>query len=327
MQTVLLLASRGFVNWLMKVSVVVCTHNRCAELQDTLASLAVSRVQEDVVWEVLVVDNNSTDGTRAVVEEFSRQNIGRFHYIFEPRQGKSWALNRALQEVSGDVVAFTDDDVKVEPSWLENICAPLKDGRYSGSGGRTLPPAGFTPPRWLAIDQPHALAPLALFNRGLVPMDLHEAPFGNNMAYRKEVFQRHGGFRTDLGPQAGADCPQKSEDSEFGERILAAGGRICYVPSAVVFHAVPSKRLERKYFLSWSWDKARSDFLVSSAPASSNTQIGGLPLHLYRRLARWTVQWLFSAEPSRRFSCKMKMWSLAGTIRAQRQPHRTRPPQ
>ena len=225
---------------------------------------------------------------------------------------------------SGHVIAFTDDDVKVESSWLENISVPLRDGRFAGSGGRTLPPAGFSPPQWLAIDNPYALAPLALFNFGLLQMDLNEAPYGNNMAYRREAFERHGGFRTDLGPQHGVDCPQKGEDSEFGGRLLAAGERLCYVPSAVVYHTVSPNRLERKYFLSWSWDKARSDVRAGTLPPSSNLRIGGVPSFLLRRLARWTLQWLSSFEPSRRFSCKLKIWSVAGTIYGMRQRHRAR---
>jgi glycosyltransferase involved in cell wall biosynthesis len=306
----------------MKVSVVVCTHNRCSELQSALASLAASQVPASIDWEVIVVDNNSTDRTRAVVEEFSCLHIGRFRYIFEPTQGKSWALNRAVREARGDVLAFTDDDVSVDSSWLENLSVPLEDGRYAGSCGRTLPPAGFTPPRWLAIDSPYALAPLALFDRGLAPMDLNEAPYGNNMAYRREVFDRYGGFRTDLGPQLGKDCPQKSEDSEFGRRILAAGERLFYVPSAVLYHAVPPGRLQRKYFLSWVWDKARSDTLAGTLAPLSKWRIGGVPLGMFRRLARWTVQWLVCFEPSRRFSCKLKMWTVAGTIQGLRQHYR-----
>lgn len=300
----------------MRVTVVISTCNRCRDLERTLASLAASCVSDSIKWDVLVIDNNSTDRTDAVVAEYARTFPGRFRYLFEPIQGKSWSLNRAIREVFSDVIAFTDDDVTVEPSWLENISAALRDGSYAGTAGRTLPPAGFHPPRWLAIDGPYALAPLALFDRGLAPMELRESPYGNNMAYRREVFTRHGGFRTDLGPRYGADGPQKGEDSEFGERLLAAGERLLYEPSAVLYHAIPPHRLKKKYFLSWSWDKARSDLRSGAMPASSGWRIGGVPACLFRRLARWIVQWMLSLEPSRRFSCKQKFWGVAGAIQA-----------
>jgi glucosyl-dolichyl phosphate glucuronosyltransferase len=308
----------------MNVTVVVCTYNRCAELQDTLTSLVGSQVPDSVEWEILVVDNNSTDQTRAVVEKFAHAHPQRLRYAFEPVQGKSWALNRAVREALGDVVVFTDDDVRVDCAWLENLSAPLEDGRYAGSSGRTLPPGGFTLPRWLALNHPYALAPLALFDRGLLPRDLDEAPYGNNMAYRKEVFAKHGEFRTNLGPRPGENCPQKNEDSEFGNRLLRAGERLCYVPSAVVYHSVPPQRLQKAYFLSWYRDKARSDARTGTWSSSAELQIAGVPVSLLRRLARWTLQWLFSVEPSRRFSCKLKMWSLAGTIEEARQWHRER---
>ena len=115
------------------------------------------------------------------------------------------------------------------------------------------------------------------------------------------------------------NCPQKSEDCEIGMRFLAAGERLRYVPSAVVYHSVPPHRLERKYFLSWSWDKAQSDFYIGESPVSMKMQIGGVSLVLFRRLVRWTLEWLIRIEPSRRFACKMKVWSLAGTIQAARQ--------
>ena len=189
---------------------------------------------------------------------------------------------------------------------------------------RTLPPAGFGPPQWLATDDPYAMASLALFDRGTVQVDLNEAPYGNNMAYRKEVFERHGGFRTDLGPQPGVDCPQKGEDSEFGGRVLNSGERLCYVPSAVVYHTISPNRLVRKYFLSWSWDKARSDIRSGILPASNRT-VGGVPSFLYRRLVRWAIQWLFTFDPAGRFSCKLKMWNVAGSIMEMRQRYRADP--
>ena len=71
-----------------------------------------------IEWEILVVDNNSKDETRKVVEQFSFLDSKRYRYIFEPRQGKSFALNRGVHEASGDVLAFTDDDITVEPNWL-----------------------------------------------------------------------------------------------------------------------------------------------------------------------------------------------------------------
>jgi glucosyl-dolichyl phosphate glucuronosyltransferase len=307
----------------MNVSVVICTCNRSANLRAALRSLAASAVPEGISWEAVVIDNNSSDDTRSVVESFGREYPGRFRYVFEPAQGKSHALNRAIQEAAGEIIAFTDDDVVVDPGWLSNLAAPLRDGRYAGAGGRTFPPEGFTAPRWLPVHEPHALAPLALFDRGPFAGELSDAPYGNNMAWRKDVFRVYEGFRTDLGPRHGSDEPQKGEDSEFGQRLIDAGERVWYEPSATLRHAVPPQRLNQRYFLAWSWDKARSDFHAAPNARLAGAKIAGVPPVLFRRLLRWTVQWMVTPDPAKRFACKMHMWTVAGTMHEWRRQRST----
>src|SRR5690349_7477494 len=97
------------------------------------------KLSESVEWEVLVVDNNSSDQTREVVDEFCRRYPGRFRYLFESRPGKSCALNAGVREARGAVVAFMDDDVTVEPTWLQELTAALHNGQWAGAGGRILP--------------------------------------------------------------------------------------------------------------------------------------------------------------------------------------------
>src|SRR6266852_954616 len=105
----------------MKVTVILCTYNSCRSLATAPESVAASQMPDSVDWEVLVVDNNSSDRTRAVVEEFCRQHYSRFRYLFEQRQGTSYALNTGIREARGEILAFMDDDVIVEPTWLRNL--------------------------------------------------------------------------------------------------------------------------------------------------------------------------------------------------------------
>ena len=249
----------------MKITTILCTYNRCQSLAKALDSVAASTVPEPVEWEVLVVDNNSRDQTREVVEDFCRRYPGRFRYMFEPQRGKSHALNAGIREAQGDVLAFTDDDVAVEPTWLQNLTAALCSGEWVGSGGRVLTERNFSLPRWLTLEERYALAPLAMFDLGLDAGPLSEPPFGNNMAFQKKMFNKYGCFRTDLGPQPGSEI--RSEDTEFGGRLLAAGERLRYEPSAVVYHSVPENRLQKKYFLAWWFDKARADLRHMWDPA------------------------------------------------------------
>jgi glycosyltransferase involved in cell wall biosynthesis len=268
-----------------------------------------------VTWEVVVVDNKSGDRTREVVEDFCRRYPGRFRYLYEPQLGKSHALNAGIRVAKGEILAFTDDDVIVEPTWLQNLTAALHCSEWAGAGGRTLPEKNFSVPRWLSPSGRYALAPLAIFDRGLEAGELAETPFGNNAAFRKAMFGKYGGFRIDLGPCPGGKYPQKSEDSEFGNRLLAAGERFRYEPSAVAYHAVPQDRLRKKYFLAWWFDKARADVRAFGIPRDSHWIVAGVPLNLFRGLAIWTVRWVIAFKPARRFSAKLRVWENLGEIR------------
>jgi glycosyltransferase involved in cell wall biosynthesis len=297
----------------MKITVILCTYNRSELLAKALQSIASLGLLEAAEWEVLVVDNNSTDRTRAVVEEFCSRHPGRFRYMFEPQPGKSHALNAGIRAASGEILAFTDDDVTVEPTWLHNLTAPLQNLEWCGVGGRTLPEQGVTMPRWLSAGQRQTLDPLAIFDRGTAGFELKETPFGNNMAFRKAVFDKHGGFRTDLGPRP--DSEIRSEDTELCQRLLSAKEKLWYEPTAVVYHAIAKNRLRKAYFQSWWFDKARGDVRAFPTAFDPCWRASGVPLVLFRRLAMWTLRWMTGVNPSRRFASKIKVWWVAGTIR------------
>ena len=296
----------------MDITVILCTFNRCQSLVRALDSVAASRFPESVEWEILVVDNNSQDQTREVVGGYCRKHPGRFRYLFEPQSGKSFALNSGVRAARGDILAFMDDDVIVEPTWLQNLTAPLRSGQWAGVGGRILPQWTCSPPRWIPLKEKYGLGPLVLFDLGREAVSLAEPPYGTNMAFRRTIFERYKGFRDDLGPRPGSEI--RGEDTEFGRRLLQAGEQLWYEPSAVVYHPVPSSRLEQQYFLTWWFDKARSDFREFGIPKNTKWQVARIPLYMFRRLAVWSLRWIVAVEPSRRFSCKLRVWSLAGGI-------------
>ncbi len=306
----------------MNITVILCTYNRCQSLVKALSSVALSRLPESVAWEVLVVDNNSHDQTRDVVADFCGRYPGRFRYLFESRPGKSYALNSGIAEAQGDVLAFMDDDVIVEPMWLQKLTAGLLKGKWVGCGGRILPESRYTCPRWLPEGR-DAFGPLAAFDLGLEAGRLEEAPFGTNMAFQKALFAKYGGFRTDLGPRPGSEI--RSEDTELGNRLLAAGEQLWYEPSAIVYHDVHQNRLRKHYFLAWWFDKARADIQAFGRPANTKLVLAGIPLRSFRRLAVWTARWMLAVGPSRRFSNKLRVWSVAGQIlECYRQAHSAR---
>lgn len=300
----------------MNCTVILCTFNRRQSLLEALESVAASKLPDNFTWEVLVVDNNSTDGTRAVVEEYCRRYPRRFRYLFEPRQGKSHALNSGIRESKGEILAFVDDDVTVEPTWLQNLTSSLYGDEWAGAGGKILLERTCPPPRWLALDGPYSLAGvLVFFDRGDKPGQLDWAPYGTNMAFRKVMFEKHGGFRTDLGPNTANEI--RGEDTEFGRRLMSAGERLRYEPFAIVYHSVPEKRLRKEYFLNWYFDFGRA--LVREWGRGSD--IWGIPRPYFSILkkiptsmAAYALHWTVALKPEKRFFYKVMVWWQAGQI-------------
>jgi glycosyltransferase involved in cell wall biosynthesis len=300
----------------MKISVILCTYNRCQSLTRALESVAASQIPKSTDWEVLIVDNNSKDETRAVAEFFCLRDPNHFRYVFEAQQGKSFALNRGVREAFGDILAFIDDDIIVEPAWLFELTRPLQDEQWAGAGGRVYLPKDFLPPSWMAIEGNQSLLSiLALFDLGSEARMLPKPPIGNNMAFRREVFEKYGGFRTDLGPAPGSEI--RYEDTEFGSRVMNGGEKILYVPSAVVHHDVEERRLTKSFFLAYHFDYGRAlirekgdrrgvGIMPRSVISLSNRFLNILPRNVW--------YWIREPDRRKRFFNKCRVWTTAGEI-------------
>ncbi len=302
----------------MNISVILCTYNRCESLKKTLDSLAELVVPQSIKWELLIVDNNSKDRTREVTNQSSESHAGRLRYIFEPRQGLSNARNTGIREARGEVLAFVDDDVTVETNWLYDLTANLFDGQWAGAGGRILPPAGFSPPPWLELRGPWGQggALCAQFDLGNTAGELkEEAPYGTNMAFRKEIFKKYGGFREDMGRRGEALIG--NEDTEFGRRLMSAGERLRYEPSAIVYHSIAKERLNKKYFRSYWFAFGRAQMREKGVRA----KVCGLPRHyfslpniVFRILLPEVIKWLLTHDPKERFSRECRAFCTGGTL-------------
>jgi glycosyltransferase involved in cell wall biosynthesis len=286
----------------MKVTVILCTYNRCNELKTALSSVAASTLPESVSWDVLIIDNNSTDQTREVAEEFCKLYPERFRYLFEPQQGKSYALNTGIRESKGEVLAFMDDDVTVDPNWLRNLTACFDDNTWVGAGGRIILQWPPSVPDWLATEGPLVRHGFPGFYQGDVVKQLVGPPFGTNMAFRKTMFEKYGGFRIDLG------CNPKNqirnEDTEFGRRLVFGGERLRYEPSAIVYHPVPEKKITKRHFLKWGFDKGRGEA----------REFKIRPAYLFFQIGSWTLRWMTTFQPRVRFHAKIIVWEKVGAM-------------
>jgi glycosyltransferase involved in cell wall biosynthesis len=232
-------------------SVLICTYNRSGWLAATLRSL--SRTVTDRKWDLVVVDNNSTDDTKAVVTRHTAVSAVPVTYLFEARQGKSNALNTGMARASGDVFLFTDDDVDVDPGWLDAACDALEgEGGIDYVGGPVEPMWETPPPRWFDARRSDLWGTLAILDYGpasFIFEDRQRVPLGVNMAVRRRLVDRVGGFHPELGRRGKSLLGQ--EQAEFFSRARASGVRGRYVPAMKVRHHVPASRVTFKYFVRW----------------------------------------------------------------------------
>jgi glycosyltransferase involved in cell wall biosynthesis len=281
------------------VSVVLCTFNRSQLLADAIEAL-LRQAPGTPPYEVVVVDNHSTDATRKVVERFMESGIVR--YEFEAQQGLSHARNRGIAVSQAAIVAFTDDDVRVDATWVRSIVRAF-DERLDVDmvGGRVQPEWEAPAPPWLSFT---GTAPLALADYG--DRAFHVTPLrpvcliGANIAVRRRVFERVGGFSAVLqriGNRVGS-----TEDHEFLTRLLAAGVSALYDPRINVRTVVPRARLSKRYHRAWHQGHGRFYALMHEPTFEQSTRgtVLGVPAHVYRSAVRECTAWLASVLSRRR---------------------------
>jgi glycosyltransferase involved in cell wall biosynthesis len=231
-------------------------------------------------WEVIVVDNNSSDHTPQVVAELQRRsNEIPLRYEFEERQGLSHARNRGIACACGEFILFTDDDVSPEPDWLAEALAGMAEHACEAGGGWIGPVWAKPRPPWLA-ERFYGFLALRTDEDGPKSVtDIQEAPFGANMVFRKAAFDRFGVFATDRG-RIGTTL-WSGEDTEFFQRLLSAGANVMYFPKARVYHHIDKTRMKKQYF--WKWRFHASYNQAKTGRICSRRKLFGVPLYIFRQ--------------------------------------------
>jgi glucosyl-dolichyl phosphate glucuronosyltransferase len=261
----------------LKISVVIATHNRSASLAKTLDSLLAMERPSELAWEICVVDNNSSDATPAVVDDYARRFAPvPVRRIFETRPGVAFARNAGVDQAHGDIIAFVDDDVLVSAPWLTLIeRAFAEDPNLAILGGRLDPNPESPMPPWLSHIN---TAPLGLINYGPARIQLNHPYLATaNCAFRKSAIVDAGRFNVRLGRQ-----PKKlyaDEDTDMVARILAKGGKVMYEPQLAGLHFVPNSRMTKEYFRRWYREKGEGVGLVG---ADQNRALFGIAFFEYK---------------------------------------------
>jgi glycosyltransferase involved in cell wall biosynthesis len=249
------------------VSVIVPTRNRAHFLDDCLRTLSAQRC--DAAFEIVVVDNASEDATPALIEVWHNQDA-RIRGVREVRLGRSAAMNTGIQDARGWLLLFADDDLLIEPGWIDGYLGLFTDrgGDLMVAGGKILPvPSDLSPwPDWLSAE---ALVDIQAVDWGarrtLEPL---EYVWGGNMAVPRHVFDAVGLWDESIGRRG--EARGTYEDTEFQDRVRAAGGAVWFCPESAVRHRVDARRVTRRSVLANAFARGRNDrFRETLAPGGA----------------------------------------------------------
>jgi len=286
----------------LQVTVLICTYNRVELLSRVIASLNAADRPANALVRLFVVANACTDGTHNFLAGYREGCEGTgllpLDWIAEPTPGKSHALNRALPMLEDPVVAFVDDDHRVDSGYLAGVVDAAR--RWPDAGlicGRILPDWDGSEPAWVHDEGPYRIYPLPVprYDQGDMPMrvDLDGGiPGGGNLVARRDVLRTTGPFLTDLGP-TGHDLGG-AEDLEWVRRAMRAGAVLRYAPQIVQYHYVDGDRLTLSYLI-------RKGFQRSKSVMRFRRTEGGVPLYMWRKVGGYALRsgLALRAQPTR----------------------------
>jgi len=229
----------------IQISVAICSYNRARFILQALDSLFSQDFPQEA-FEVIVVDNNSTDNTLEVLAQYQVQHPSySFRFVTEPNQGVAHTRNRGAKEARGAIIAYLDDDSIAQPGWLKTTVDFFASHPEVYSTGGKITPYFLTEiPDWYSK---YFFGLVGNFDQGprIKQLTGQRYPCGANMAFRREVFNEIGYFNTDLG-RSGKGL-LANEEKDIYLRILAAGKKVYYLPEVQVLHAVESNKFDKNY--------------------------------------------------------------------------------
>lgn len=230
------------------ISVIICTYNRDKYIYNVLKSLALGTLEHDA-YEIILVDNNCTDGTRKEVDHFC--NVFpqvSLRYFVETNQGLSHARNRGIKESKGDILVYVDDDATVNPEYLKTYADWFESHPETDAAGGPIIPHYETgsEPKWMTYFIKRLLTGYLYFGDKAKPFPGDNYPGGGNAAYRSRVFEKVGLYNVELGRNG--DSLGGGEEKDIFDKMKREGMQFVYLPDAILYHSIPGYKLEADYF-------------------------------------------------------------------------------
>jgi glucosyl-dolichyl phosphate glucuronosyltransferase len=313
------------MNEQVDVSVIVSSYNRCDMLPETIESL-LAQEADGLCYEIIIVDNNSTDATKQVVESYMRDGRENLHYVFEGRQGVSHGRNAGIKIARAPIVAFADDDVRVARNWVATIKRAFDEHpEVNYVGGKVLPHWQTEMPLWITR---YHWSPLAIQDYGDTALYLNSERrlclVGASLSFRREALDSLGLFAPDL--QRVKDNIGSMEDLDLQLRAWQAGMQGLYIPELVATTEIPPARLTREYHRRWHTGQGHFYALLrlKEMEESDKQRLFDLPAHLYKQSVMDVIGWLkhkLSRDSDGAFACETRLRFFVGFFRTRREDH------
>ncbi len=297
----------------MDISVVLCTYNRGELLALALQSLHEQKTN-GISYEFLIVDNNCTDHTKQLVEQFVEKDP-HFRYIFESKQGLSHARNAGIAAAESDLLVFTDDDIEFAEDWLQkNFETGQRFPNADYFGGKVLPIWQRQAPSWLK----HSTHPLATQDWGDQPVLMSvthpHCLVGASLAIRRRAFSKAGLFDTRTQRVKGG--VGSTEDYDWEKKVWVHGGHGVWVPEIACWTQIPNERMEKSYHRRWHRGNGKFNAISCNSEYEGPRRLLGVPLFVYRQLSDAAISTMRSRLTGRpeAFWHETRFWFFFGFI-------------
>jgi glycosyltransferase involved in cell wall biosynthesis len=263
----------------LRIDAILPTFNRANLVVKALESALAAAVPADCEVRFFVVDNNSRDETRAAIASLSEKYENRITYLFEPKQGRHHALNTGIAHSTADLIAFFDDDERLPTDWFEVIAGAFRDETVDYVGGPVRPDWTAPAPLWLPRDGYGGV--LGIIDNGAERRRYGASgflgmPTGGNFAIRKHVLDRCGPYSPEF---------MYSEDRYMYEQLIKIDAAGFYLPELLIYHLIPSKRLQKGYFRRWAHTEGRNRGKLARQARRTPGSLLGAPLWKWRQVA------------------------------------------
>ena len=297
----------------MDLDLIIPTYNRAGLLDKCLKSVLRASRPANLNLTVVVVDNNSKDNTKVLVETYLRQSEVHFRYLFVAHPGKSAALNEALRQTDGEYIGLIDDDEQLDTAWFEVACREFASNSATEYiGGPYHPNWEIEAPRWLPYSLPGVIGIVSRPERALFTPQFNGMLMGGNVVIRRTTLQKVLPYPLELGKIG--EKIRSGMDEIMYHRLLKIGARGVVVPDLIIYHWIPASRLTKRYYRKWAVGRGVGVGFQLRERGFPEPGLLGIPRYKFGEAARGFRSMLAARSEQERFAAQLAILDCLGTL-------------